>query len=255
MSLSIALITFNEEKNLPATLKAVKDIADEIIIIDSYSKDNTLKIAEEFGAKIYFQQWLGYTEQKNIALEKCSSDWILSLDADEVVSPELKKSITEAMKIDNINGYWLNRKTFYMGRKLNHAWYPDRKLRLVRKSASPRWTGSQVHEQLTVEGETSLLKEELIHYSYKDFTDHMQKTIKYAKLSAESYQRKGKKAKKTDIIFRPIFAMINKLILKRALLDGTPGIIAALSGAIYVYMKYSYLWELNNAELNREKIS
>ena len=247
MKLSVALISFNEEENIGRTLSAIKDIADEIIIVDSFSTDDTVKITKEYGATVYIEEWKGHIAQKNSALEKCKGDWILSLDSDEVVDETLKNAIVEALREPGTkNGFTLNRKTFYMGRLLNRAWQPDKKLRLVKREALPRWAGYNPHDVLMVEGDKGALNGHLIHYSYKDFRDHMQKTLTYARLAADSYWQKGKRASFISLFFKPVFTFFKRMLLQGAFLDGIPGLMAAYSSAYYVYMKYAFLWERAN---------
>ncbi len=246
MKLSVSIISFNEEKNIARTLEAVKGLADEIIVVDSMSTDNTVMLAESMGAKVYIEKWKGHIAQKNSALEKCTGEWILALDCDEVVTPELKASVEKAIGSESgFHGYTLNRRTFYMGKLLKYSWRPDRKLRLVRKSAAPEWKGYDPHDVLQVDGAVSKLDGDLIHYSFKDFADHMQKTVKHAKIAAESYAKNGKKTGMSTLLFKPWLVLFKKLIFQRGILDGVPGVVAAFSGAVYVYMKYSFLWELN----------
>lgn len=273
MKLSAALITLNEEDNLARTLEPLQGLADEIVIVDSGSTDRTLEIARAAGAKVFQEDWKGYVEQKNSAFAKCSGDWILNLDADEVLTPELAEEIrakiapgpagSTAPTKDpdspdstglgspgpaDVNGYSINRRTFYMGRLLKYAWQPDLKLRLVRRAASPRWVGREVHESLKVEGRTAPLANYLVHYSYKDFSAHMATTQKLAEVGAASYYARGRRARTSDFLLRPVFHLFKRLILKRAFLDGVPGLMAAWSGAVHSYMKMAFLWELQNKE-------
>lgn len=258
MKLSIAMITLNEEANLPRTLAPLavlaRSLAMEIVMVDSGSADKTLEIAREAGAKIYQEDWKGYVEQKNSAFEKCSGEWILNLDADEALTPELAEEIRARLERDDasISGFSINRRTFYMGRLLRYAWQPDIRLRLVRRAASPRWTGRGVHESLKVDGKTETLANYLVHYSFKDFSTHMDATKKLARLGAESYHAQGRRAKASDFLIRPAFHLFKRLVLKRAFMDGVPGLMAAWSGAVHSYMKMAFLWELRNKKDDRE---
>ncbi len=244
LNLSVAVITFNEEERLEATLKSIEDIAQEIIVIDSYSNDNTLEIAKKYNARIFSEQWQGFVKQKNSLTSKCRCDYILYLDADEVVSDDLKTSIINAVKQQYAEGYYIKRKTYYLGRLLHYAWQKDEKLRLVKRSAMPLWKGEIVHEELQVTGKTEILSGYLIHYSYKDIDDHFKKTIRYAKLSAESYFIKGKKFKISRLIFSPFFSFIKLYFIKMGFRDGIHGFIAGVSAFIYVFLKYAFLWDM-----------
>ncbi len=245
MKLSVSIICFNNENTIENVIKAVAPLADEIIAVDSFSTDKTPELASKLGAKVYTESWKGHISQKNSALEKCTGEWIFCVDSDEVLTDEALISIKNVINSDsNLNGYEINRRTYYMGKLLKHSWQPDWKLRLVRRSASPKWDGYDPHDKLTVTGKTGKIKGDLIHYSFKDFADHMQRTIQHAKVAAASYHKKGKKSGVFAILFKPLFAFIKKFIIQGSFLDGIPGIIAALSGAVYVYMKYSFLYEL-----------
>lgn len=244
LALSVALISFNEEENLPRTLKSVADIASEIIIVDSHSTDNTVAIAEEFGAKVFVEDWKGFSEQKNSALQKCTQSWILFLDCDEVLSDELKRSVTGAIISGSHDGYTLGRRTFYAGKFLRFTWQPDKKLRLVKASASPQWQGEEVHESLNIKGTTGFLNGDLLHYSYKDVSDHFKRTISYAKASALSYSKRGKKFSYFNLLFNPPWAFVKKYFVRLGFLDGFRGFLVASSSFMYVFLKYAFLWEL-----------
>ena len=245
IKLSVALISLNEEENLPKTLNAVKDIADEIIIIDSGSTDKTVEIAKQFNAKIFQEDWKGFTAQKNSLIEKCSGEWILFLDCDEVLSQELAREIQTTIQNTSYDGFFINRKTVYLGKVLNYAWQPDLKLRLVRSSAKPQWHGTIVHEKLTIAGKTAKLKHPLFHYSYKNAFEHFTKSVKYARLSAESYYKRGKKFRVYNLLLNPLWAFSKELIIKRGFLDGIRGLAVAWSHSLTTFLKYLFLWEKN----------
>lgn len=245
MKLSVSLVSFNEEANIRRTLEAVRDIADEIVIVDSFSTDATVEIAGEFGAKVTQRPWPGYHEQKNVCLEQCSGEWVLCLDCDEVVSPELLEAIKRVLDGPHrAAGYTVNRRTHYLGRLLRHAWQPDRKLRLVRRDANARWDGGDPHAYLAVDGPVATLEGDLVHYSYKNFDAHMNQTRVLARQMAENLYAKGKKSGAWALLLKPPFLFLKRYVAQGAVLDGVPGLIAALSSAAYVYMKYAYLWEL-----------
>ncbi|SNR75386.1 glycosyltransferase family 2 protein [Desulfurobacterium atlanticum] len=244
LPLTVAMITYNEEENLPKTLEAIKDIASEIVIIDSHSKDKTVEIAKNYGARVFIEDWKGFREQKNSLIEKCTQKWILFLDADEVVSKELKKEIIEAIKKNKADGFILNRKTFYAGKFLNHVWQPDRVLRLVKKESNPRWEGGNVHEYLAIDGKVEKLNGYLFHYTYKNIYEHYQKSIKYAKLSAEEMYKSGKKFKIHKLLLNPTWAFIREYFIHMGFLDGIRGLTVAITTSYYKFAKYIFLWEL-----------
>ncbi|MGP1561926.1 MAG: glycosyltransferase family 2 protein [Helicobacteraceae bacterium] len=243
-SLSVALISFNEEKNLARTLEAVRDLADEIVVLDSNSKDATKSIAQSFGAKFSSQEFKGHIEQKNDALALCTGDWILSLDCDEVVTPELKNSIRAVLAKDDRNtGYQINRKSFYKGKILEHAWQKDIKFRLFAREKNARWGGYNPHDVLLCDLRLELLNGELIHYSYENVSDHFMRTVKYARIAAQSYHKMGKKFRLYKLLFSPIFSFCKDYIFKLGVLDGLRGFIAGVSAFVYVFLKYVFLWE------------
>lgn len=251
LDLSVALIVKDEEDRLPSTLKAIRDIASEIILVDSGSTDNTIEIAQNFGAKIYFHPWEGFAAQKNYLTELCTCNWILFLDADEVITDKLREEIIKTVELNKNFGYEINRKVFYLGKILNYSWQKNYRLRLVRKDQSPKWIGSRVHEELTITQPTKQLKNYLIHFSYRDITDHFARTVSYAKLSALDYYEREKKSSIIKILLKPVFAFLRNYFFKLGFLDGFPGLIASISSSVYSFLKYSILYDLqknNNAK-------
>lgn len=242
-SLTVAIIAHNEQDRLPKTLEQIQDIASEIILINSCSTDNTVAVAQSYGAKVFTEEFKGYVEQKNSLIPKCTQDWILFLDADEVVNDELKAAIVKAIASGNAQAYEMNRLTFYLGKLLKHAWQPNYRLRLVRRAANPKWVGEIVHESLACDDAVARLPGYIIHYSYRDVNDHFERTIRYAKMSAQSYIKRGKKPSLAKIIFSPVYSFIKLYFIKLGFLDGRAGYIAAQSAFIYTFLKYVFLWE------------
>lgn len=243
LSLTVAIIAHNEQDRLPATLLKVADIASEIVIINSMSTDNTVAIAQAFGAKVHTQPFVNYVDQKNSLIPFCTQDWILFLDADEVLNDELKAAIVKVIKEDRHEAFEMNRLTFYLGKLLKHAWQPNYRLRLVRRDSNPRWEGDIVHESLAADAKVARLPGFIIHYSYRDVNDHFQRTVRYAKMSAQSYIRRHKKPSLAKILFSPVFSFIKLYFIKLGFLDGRAGLVAAWSAFIYTFLKYVYLWE------------
>jgi glycosyltransferase involved in cell wall biosynthesis len=244
LPLSVCIISFNEEENIGRTLESIEGIASEIIVVDSHSTDRTHQIAVDYGAVVFAEDWKGHIRQKNSALEKCNQPWILAIDCDEVVSPELKRSIAQKIKSPEIKAYWLNRRSFYLGKLLKYAWQPDWKLRLVHKSSNPRWGGYDPHDALIIDGTTAKLEGDLIHFSYKDLRDHLERLVKYARIVADSYHRDGRKFHWYNLIINPISAFFKKYFIRRAFLDGIQGFFVSMSSFIYVFLKYTFLWEI-----------
>ncbi len=247
--LSVAIISYNEERNIARTLKALDGLADEIILVDSFSTDATVEIASKFGAIVFSEKWKGYIAQKNSALVKCSGEWILFLDSDEEITPALKEEIRCHTHSSSLSPAIINRRTVYLGQVLRHSWQPDRKLRLVRSDSSPKWVGLNVHESLQSDGKPLRLQGEILHHSYRDIRDHWQKTIFYAHSTAESYASLGRMASIANIICNPLSSFIKNYIFRCWFLDGIPGLIAGMSAFLYTFLKYIFLWELNRKQV------
>lgn len=242
LKLSVAIISFNEEANIARCIEAVQSIADEIIVVDSFSTDRTVEIAQSLGAKVIQEPWKGHIAQKNSALDKCSSPWILSLDCDEVVSPQLRDSIVSTIADGKLEGYQLNRKTFFLGKWIEHAWYPDWKIRLIRRGAGT-WGGLDPHDSLRIGGPSGKLSGDLHHYSFKDLRDCFERTIRYAVAEFHSYDRDGRKASLKNLVINPLHGFFKHYVLKRGFLDGRHGFVIAVLNGIYVFTKYALLWE------------
>lgn len=255
LSLTVAMIAHNEQDRLPPTLAKIQDIAAEIVLINSVSTDTTIEVAQSFGATVYTEEFKGYVEQKNSLIPKCSQDWILFLDADEVLNDELKAAIVQVIKEDRHCSYEMNRLTFYLGKLLKHAWQPNYRLRLVRRDANPRWTGEIVHEALESDCPVERLPGYIIHYSYRNIHDHFIRTINYARMSAQSYIKRGKKCSLFKLIFSPFFSFIKLYFFNLGFLDGKVGYIAAQSAFVYTFLKYAFLWEANLKPTNAQELA
>jgi len=244
VGISLTVITYNEEENIKDLIINVDDIVDEIIVVDSYSEDNTVKIAKANGAKVFKKKWIDFATQKQFALEKATQNYVLTLDADERLSEELKKNILRIKNnISNSDGYLIKRKAFYMGRWIKHSgWYPDLKVRLFRKDKS-NWEGDFVHERLVLSGKKEKLKGDVLHYPYEDLSEHIGKINRYAYLSAKKLKQKGKNFNFLKLSLSPIFRFFRHYVLKLGFLDGFQGFIIAVLSSYYVFLKYLYLWE------------
>jgi glycosyltransferase involved in cell wall biosynthesis len=241
--ISVVIITFNEEKNLSRCLDSVKEIADEIIIVDSYSTDKTQEIAQKYNTTFIQREFKGYGDQKNFALDQASNDYVLSLDADEVLSPKLIETIkNEDLTLD---GYLLNRITNYVGHWVKHCgWYPDRKIRLINKNKG-RWTNDLIHEYIKVDSPNiKLLKGDLLHYSYNSISDHITQTNKFTTISAKSAFKKGKWSNTFKILTRPAWQFFRDYIIKLGFLDGRTGFTICKINALSTFLKYSKIKEL-----------
>lgn len=245
--LSVAIISFNEERNIGRTLAALEGLANEIIVVDSFSTDATVEIAKGYGATVYAEEWKGHIAQKNSALNKCAGTWILCLDSDEVITPELKEEILHHIASSTQVPAIINRRTMYCGKIMQRAWQPDNKLRLVHRNSQPTWGGYDPHDVLQASGKPVKFHGEILHYSYADIRDHWQKTVYYAYSTAKSYAAIGKKHSIGTIILNPLFSFVKNYVFRAWFLDGIPGLIAGTSAFVYVFLKYIFLWELSRA--------
>jgi len=223
--LSVAVITLNEEANLARCLQSVAGLARETVVIDSGSSDATLEIARRYGARIEVRAWPGHVKQKNHALAQCREPWVLSLDADEALSPELRQAIIDlfAQGEPAHAGYLVNRRTFYLGDWVWHAWYPEWRLRLVRREQA-QWIGTDPHDLLRVSGTTARLPGDLLHYSYRDLEDHLLRTIKYARIGAAEILRKGGRFQGHKLLLSPWSRLL------RSWCSNRPGAMAGAAG-------------------------
>ena len=253
MSLSVIIITKNEEHNIRRCLDSVK-WADEIILIDSQSTDKTVEIAMGYGAKIYSPEWRGYGPAKQEGVKKATGEWILSIDADEEVTPELAEEIKKTLKAENsYNGYLINRHTNFLGKWINHCgWYPDYLLRLFRKE-SGNFNDALIHEKVEINGKTRELKAELLHYSYPNLETYLERFNRYTTLGAEVAFAKGKKARNFDIVFRPFVSFIDHFITHQGFQDGLEGFIISVLSSMAVMVKYVKLRHLQNKKDRSEK--
>jgi glycosyltransferase involved in cell wall biosynthesis len=263
MNLSVVIVTFNEEANLGRTLESVKPlVADgkgEIIIVDSGSTDRTVEIAVSFGAKVFVEEWKGYAPQKNSAIDKAAGDWILSLDADEELSPGLVQVIARAVGSDEdspeISGAWISRKNFFLGRWIKHGgFYPDRKLRLFRHGKG-RFADRQVHETVRLDGKSYALDHSydlwgsdisLLHHSYPTLSDYIEHMNRYSSLGGEMVAAKGTaRFSVINIVLRPLATFVYNYFFRLGFLDGREGLLLHLYHAVYVSWKYAKAWELS----------
>jgi glycosyltransferase involved in cell wall biosynthesis len=280
MSLSVAIITKNEEANIRRTLESVK-WADEIVVVDSGSTDRTCDIAREYGAKVFIEQWKGFAKQKNSAIEKCTSDWILSLDADEEVEPALgdflrvqykgeslksirgselsnaQQVIDDAAKVLRDwraadperfdSAYAFPRKNFFLGRWIRRGgFYPDQKIRLFKKGTAS-FQDRLVHEGLQVEGKVGHATYHLIHHAYPTLSGYIEHMNRYSDLGAQMVvEKKGKVGFSfINIVLRPIATFIYNYFFRLGFLDGKEGLLLHLYHSVYVSWKYAKAWELS----------
>ncbi len=256
LPVSVAVLTLNEEQDLPRCLESVRGLASEIVVIDSGSTDRTRAIAESFGAIFEVHPWQGCAAQRNVALSRCSRPWALCLDADEAVSPELAAAIRAlfANGEPREQGFLVNRLNFYLGQWIRHAWYPEWRLRLVRRDHA-RCTGVDPHDKIEVGGSTSRLAGDLFHHPFDPLQDHFSKTIKYARTMADSLVREGRTFHWYQAVFSPWLAFCKVLFLKSAWRDGWRGWVIAGSRGVGTFAKYAFMLERSRGWQKEQAVS
>lgn len=268
---SAFVISFNEEDQIAECIKSVR-FCDEIIVVDSYSTDQTPQIARDLGAQVVQRPWLGYRDQKAFGLSLTNNEWVINLDADERVSEELRESILKILKSDRqkakkedaevplagnpsqkdeIVGYYVNRVVFYLGRWWRRGgWYPEYRLRFFRKSFVT-WGGVDPHEKAFVQGKTRYLTGELQHYTYKNLNEQLERLHNFSTVAAEQDFTHGRKCGVFLLLFAPWWRMVKFYILKKGYREGMPGLVVAIIEGYYTFLKYAKLWEHHFMKGNR----
>ena len=254
--LSVAIITCNEERNLARTLASVS-FADEIVVVDSGSTDRTVEIARSFGARVLIREWPGFAAQKNFAIQQCSGTWVLSLDADEELSPELRTQIRLLLPSNPpADAYFLKRRNLFLGRWIKHGgYYPDAKLRLFRRAAAnfslePRFEERPVHETIVFDGEAQTLDFDLIHHAYPTLHDYLEHMDRYSDLGAELLIAQGRTSRSTpafwwNVLVVPHLTFTYNYFVRLGFLDGREGLLLHLYHTAYVSWKYAKAWRLS----------
>lgn len=245
LPVSVAVVCKDEEDRIESCLASAAAFADEIVVVDSGSADKTLEIARRFTDKIFSREWKGWRDQKKWAADQCRNEWVLTLDADEAVSDELREEIAaEFAAGPRANGYTMPRKTFYQGRWIRHSgWYPDRKLRLYKRGVA-RFGGDDPHEVIEVPDPVGHFNGDLIHHTYRDLRHQALQLVRYAWVNADARAARGKRFHLTDLIFRPGWAFFKSWVLQLGFLDGMPGFIIGVMVGYYTFLKYARLWEM-----------
>jgi glycosyltransferase involved in cell wall biosynthesis len=246
--ISVVIITKNEERNIRECLESVK-WADEIVVVDNDSTDHTLSICKEYGARIFQEEWKGYSGQKNSAIAKAINEWVLNLDADERVSPELRREMQKGLEGNQTaDGYRIPRKNFFLGRWIRHCgWYPDLNLRFFRKSRG-RFGERAVHERVELQGKVLTLTHPIIHETYRSLSDFLQRMDRYSTLAAQEMHQQGRKFRLIDVIFRPPFTFLQMYFLRAGFLEGYLGFVLSVLYSYYTFAKYIKLKELRKSE-------
>lgn len=247
LPISLVIITLNEESNIVDCIESC-DFVDEVIVVDSFSKDGTVKKAESLGAKVVSKEWKGFGPQKHLAAELAKNDWILSLDADERVSLELKKEIISRFSnLDPKTAYRLPRLSYYLGRWIRFGgWFPDYQTRLFNKTHS-QWNQSLIHEKID-SAKTAKFAEVIHHFVFSEISQHMLTNNKYSGLQALEMHNSGKKFSLFHWLTKPWVKFIECYFIKQGFRDGIPGFFIAVSAGYSVFLKWTKLWELSKVK-------
>lgn len=245
MNISAVIITYNEEERLPPLLQSLEGVVEEIVVVDCHSTDETAKIARRFGCRVLERDWTSYADQKNYGNSQASHPWILSLDADERLSAELRQEIVALKPSDpECAGFSMPRRVFYLGRWIRHGgWYPDRRVRLFRRERA-RWEGEFVHEKLIVDGEIRPLRGDILHFTYRHITDHMRRINLFSELAAKKLYAQQKKCRWYHLVFLPPLRFWRIYFFRLGLLDGFPGLVIAVMSSYAIFARYAKLKEI-----------
>lgn len=245
--ITVTIIALNEERNIARAIESAR-FADEVLVIDSGSIDRTTKIAESLGARVINNPWPGYGQQKNFAQDRAAHDWVLNIDADEEIPPELaaeiRRKLEEQAKGEgSARGFFFPRKTFYLGQWIRHGgWYPNHLVRLADRRFA-RWTEPNVHERLEVKGTVAALDQALLHHSFPTIKDQILTNVSFSHLGSQELLRAGHRPSRVRLLVKPVGKFMETYLIKRGFLDGWAGFIISVNAAYSMFMKYAYLLE------------
>ena len=248
-SVSAIVVCYNEEQRIEACLESLR-WCDEIVVVDSFSTDRTPEICRRYTERFLQRQWAGYRDQKAFAHSQATKDWVLLVDSDERVTPALRQEILDALVHDNAAyaGYSLPRLVRYLHRWWwRGGWYPDYDVRLFRRERAT-WGGNDPHENILVDGKVRRLKHHLEHYSYRNIDDHIERINRFTSISSRELKKAGGHWRLSDALLRPPVRFFRSYIIKRGFLEGFAGFYVAVTAAVYVFLKYAKLWELEAEE-------
>ena len=250
MKISATIIVCNEEANVAEVCETVS-WADEIVIVDSDSTDRTVEIARRYTGKVFNREFRGYKDKHEFADAQTTGDWIFWIDADERVTPELRKAIEKLRDRDPAtlpDGFRIARRTQYLGRWIKQSgWYPDYQMRLYRKAAS-YWDGVSPHETARVRGAVETLPGEFLHYTKRNLSEHHRVLDEYTTLAADYLHRRGRRIGATGLLLLPVAAFLRTYLIKQGFRDGVPGLIIAIFTAYSVFLKFAKVWEKSNSQ-------
>ena len=240
---SVYVLTTNNRRTVEQCLKSLS-WAEELVIVDSFSQDGTYEICKPYTHKLFQRKWTGHRDQYQYAADLTTRDWIMFVDADEEIPPELAEEMRTELKgrAKEFDGYFVYRRTYYLGRWIRYGgWYPDGEIRLYRRDKG-RWEGG-LHAKLVVDGKVGVLKNQYFHYTYGNISDQIQTIDRYSKTAAKDMVNNSKPFRLVNLLFSPPFRFSKDYILKLGFLDGIPGLIIAVSTAYYAFIKHAKLWE------------
>jgi len=244
---SVYVLTSNNRRTIERCLRSLS-WAVELVIVDSYSTDGTYEISKQHTEKVFRRKWTGHRDQYQYAADLTTKDWIMFVDADEEVPPELAEEIRKELAggARGLDGFIAYRSTYYLGRWIRHGgWYPDYEIRLYRRDKG-KWEGG-LHAKVTVDGKVGALRNQYHHYTYRGISDQIQTIDQYSRIAAEDLLRSGKKFSLLKLLFHPPFRFIKEYLFKGGFRDGLPGLIIVASTMFYVFIKYAKLWELTRS--------
>ncbi len=241
---SVYVLTFNNSRTIERCLRSLNWAA-ELIVVDSYSTDDTVEICRKYTDKTYRRKWTGHRDQYQYAADLTTNPWIMFVDADEEVPAELAGEIERTLKsgTGEIDGFFAYRKTYYLGRWIRYGgWYPDGEIRLYRRTKG-RWEGG-LHAKIAVDGKIGTLRGEYLHYTYRDISDQIQTIDRYSRIAAQDMMERGERFSLFKLLFHPPFRFIKEYLFKSGFRDGLPGLVIVVSTMFYVFIKHAKLWEL-----------
>lgn len=249
LPISLVVVTLNEEANLERCLSSAPFVSD-IVVVDSFSTDRTVEIAQKLGARVLQEKWRGFGPQKAFAVSQAKNEWVLCLDADEALGPDLQKEIQQKFSsLDPQVGYELPRRSFHLGRWINHGgWYPDAQLRLFHRQYS-QWSSDVLHEKVQVKSKERL-RADLLHWVFENLSDQVVTNDRYSSLGAQALAQKGTRFSLLKLIFKPWTKFVESYFLKQGFRDGLPGFIIAVGAAYSIFLRHAKLWE---SEIRNEK--
>jgi glycosyltransferase involved in cell wall biosynthesis len=247
-SLSVIVITKNEERNIRECLESVS-WASDIVVVDAGSSDKTVELAKQVTRKVFVDAWKGYGAARNEALTHCDNEWVLWIDADERVTPALTAEINSAIASGrgDLVGYEMPRAAYFLGKWIKHCgWYPGYVVRLFRRDAG-RFTEDRVHERLEIKGAVGRLQSNLLHFTDPSLFHYFDKFNRYTSLAAEELLDQRKRFRLSQLLVRPPWVFVRMYLLRMGFLDGIQGFVLSLLSACYVFVKYAKLWELSRS--------